>query len=68
MNNDSEDFVFEKWSCANGYEVAFKPRVTKQQFMILISWSEVGAKTVGKAQKKFLNYCRGLAWSGQSPF
>lgn len=56
MNQDSEDFIFEKWF-VQWVRSAFKAKGNKGAVRDLIMWSDELAKVGREVQKKFLQYC-----------
>ena len=56
LNEDSEDFPFEKWF-VDWVRAAFRAKGNATAILDLISWSEEIASLGREAQKKFLNYC-----------
>jgi DNA polymerase-3 subunit delta' len=56
LNEDSEDFPFEKWF-VDWVRAAFRAKGNATAILDLISWSEEVASLGREAQKKFLNYC-----------
>ena len=56
VNNDTEDFHFEKWFVA-WVRAAFSAKKNASAIQDLISWSEEIAGLGREGQKQFLNYC-----------